>query len=146
MTPRQTEILLIEDSLPDIRLTERAFKSGNLQNKVSVVRDGLSALAFLRQQGEYADAPRPDIILLDLGLPKRNGAEVLAEIKQDPNLKRIPVIVLTTSDAEEDVLDTYDRHANAYTKKPVDMEEFVKTIKMIEDFWLSLVILPRREL
>ena len=146
MANRQAEILLIEDSLPDVRLTERALKNGTLNKRVSVVRDGEQALAFLRRQGEYADAPRPDIILLDLGLPKKNGAEVLAEIKMDPALKRIPVIVLTTSDAEQDVLDTYDRHANAYTKKPVDMDEFVRTIKMIEDFWLTLVILPRREI
>ena len=138
--------MLIEDSLPDVRLTERALRNGTLAKQVSVVRDGEQALAFLRRQGEYANAPRPDIILLDLGLPKKNGAEVLAEIKKDPALKRIPVIVLTTSDAEEDVLDTYNRHANAYTKKPVDMDEFVRTIKMIEDFWLSLVILPRREI
>ena len=146
MENRQAEILLIEDSLPDVRLTERALRNGTLAKQVSVVRDGEQALAFLRRQGEYANAPRPDIILLDLGLPKKNGAEVLAEIKKDPALKRIPVIVLTTSDAEEDVLDTYNRHANAYTKKPVDMDEFVRTIKMIEDFWLSLVILPRREI
>ena len=146
MATRQAEILLIEDRLPDIRLTERAFKSGKIPTQVSVARDGEEALAFLRRQGEFADAPRPDIILLDLGLPKKNGVEVLAEIKVDPALKRIPVIVLTTSDAEQDVRDTYDRHANAYTKKPVDMDEFVKTIKMIEDFWLSLVILPRREI
>ena len=138
--------MLIEDSLPDVRLTERALRNGTLAKQVSVVRDGEQALAFLRRQGEYANAPRPDIILLDLGLPKKNGAEVLAEIKKDPALKRIPVIVLTSSDAEEDVLDTYNRHANAYTKKPVDMDEFVRTIKMIEDFWLSLVILPRREI
>jgi CheY-like chemotaxis protein len=143
---RQAEILLIEDSLPDVRLTERALKKSTLAKQVSVVRDGEQALAFLRRQGEYANAPRPDIILLDLGLPKKNGAEVLAEIKKDPALKRIPVIVLTSSDAEEDVLDTYNHHANAYTKKPVDMDEFVRTIKMIEDFWLSLVILPRREI
>lgn len=146
MENRQAEILLIEDSLPDVRLTERALRNGTLAKQVSVVRDGEQALAFLRRQGEYANAPRPDIILLDLGLPKKNGAEVLAEIKKDPALKRIPVIVLTSSDAEEDVLDTYNRHANAYTKKPVDMDEFVRTIKMIEDFWLSLVILPRREI
>ncbi len=146
MANRPAEILLIEDSLPDVRLTERALKNGTLIKQVSVVRDGEQALAFLRRQGEYANAPRPDIILLDLGLPKKNGADVLAEIKKDPALKRIPVIVLTTSDAEEDVFDTYDRHANAYTKKPVDMDEFVRTIKMIEEFWLSLVILPRREI
>lgn len=146
MANRPAEILLIEDSLPDVRLTERALKNGTLTKQVSVVRDGEQALAFLRRQGEYADAPRPDIILLDLGLPKKNGVEVLAEIKMDPALKRIPVIVLTTSDAEQDVLDTYERHANAYTKKSVDMDEFAKTIKMIEEFWLSLVILPRREI
>jgi CheY-like chemotaxis protein len=119
---RQAEILLIEDRLPDIRLTERAFKNSRIPTNVSVARDGEEALAFLRRQGEFADAPRPDIILLDLGLPKMNGAEVLAEIKNDPALKRIPVIVLTTSDAEQDVLDTYNRHANAYTTKPVDMD------------------------
>ena len=138
--------MLIEDSLPDVRLTERTLKNCTLTKQVSVVRDGEQALAFLRRQGEYANAPRLDIILLDLGLPKKNGAEVLADIKKGPALKRIPVIVLTTSDAEEDVLDTYDRHANAYTKKPVDMDEFARTIKLIEDFWLSLVILPRREI
>ena len=137
--------MLIEDTLPDIRLTERAFKNGKIPTQVSVVRDGEAALAFLRRQGEFAESPRPDIILLDLGLPKKSGAEVLTEIKEDPALKHIPVIILTTSDAEQDVLDTYDRHANAYTKKPVDMNEFVETIKLIEDFWLSLVILPRRE-
>ena len=146
MATRQAEILLIEDRLPDIRLTERAFKSGKIPTQVSVARDGEEALAFLRRQGVFADAPRPDIILLDLGLPKKNGVEVLAEIKVDPALKRIPVIVLTTSDAEQDVRDTYDHHANAYTKKPVDMDEFVQTIKMIEDFWLNLVVLPRREI
>lgn len=145
MAIRHAEILLIEDRLPDIRLTERAFKNGRIPTQVSVARDGEEALAFLRREGEFVDAPRPDIILLDLGLPKMTGTEVLAEIKKDPTLKRIPVIVLTTSDAEQDVIDTYDRHANAYTKKPVDMDEFVTTIKMIEDFWLSLVILPRRE-
>ena len=145
MTIRRAEILLIEDSLPDIRLTERALKNGSFPNNVSVVRDGEEALAFLRQQDQYQNAPRPDLILLDLGLPKKNGAEVLAEIKADRSLRRIPVVVLTTSDAVEDIHGTYDLHANAYTKKPLDVDEFLSAIKLIEDFWLSLVILPRRE-
>ena len=141
----QAEILLIEDSLPDIRLTERALKNGGFSNNVSVVRDGDEALAFLRQQDHYRNAPRPDLILLDLGLPRKNGAEVLAEIKKDSTLRSIPVVVLTTSDAVEDIQGSYDLHANAYTKKPVDVDEFLSAIKLIEDFWLSLVILPRRD-
>jgi len=142
---KQAEILLIEDSLPDIRLTERALKHGQLSYNVSIVRDGLEALAFLRRQNSYADAPRPDLILLDLGLPKKSGTEVLAEIKGDPDLKRIPVVVLTSSDAQEDIFATYDLHANAYTKKPVDADEFLRAIRTIEDFWFSLVILPGKE-
>ena len=145
MKRRQAEILLIEDSLPDIRLTERALKSNRIPTNVNVVRDGATAMAFLHQQDKYSHAPRPDLILLDLALPGRNGVEVLAEIKGDPKLKRIPVVVLTSSDAPEDVLDSYDLHANAYAKKPVDVDEFVNTIKAIEDFWLSLVILPQEE-
>ena len=145
MIKRQAEILLIEDSLPDIRLTERALKSGQLSYNVSIVRDGVEALAFLRRQNSYADAPRPDLILLDLGLPKKSGTEVLAEIKEDPGLKRIPVVVLTSSDAQEDIFATYDLHANAYMKKPVDADDFVSAIRIIEDFWLSLVILPGKE-
>ena len=145
MIRKQAEILLIEDSLPDIRLTERALKSGQLSYNVSIVRDGVEALAFLRRQNSYADAPRPDLILLDLGLPKKSGTEVLAEIKEDPGLKRIPVVVLTSSDAQEDIFATYDLHANAYTKKPLDADEFVNAIRTIEDFWLSLVILPGKE-
>ncbi len=145
MIRKQAEILLIEDSLPDIRLTERALKSGQLSYNVSIVRDGVEALAFLRRQNSYADAPRPDLILLDLGLPKKSGAEVLAEIKGDPGLKRIPVVVLTSSDAQEDIFATYDLHANAYTKKPVDADDFVNAIRTIEDFWLNLVILPGKE-
>ena len=145
MKRRQAEILLIEDSLPDIRLTERALKSNRIPTNVNVVRDGAAAMAFLHQQDQYSRAPRPDLILLDLALPGKNGVEVLAEIKGDPKLKRIPVVVLTSSDAPEDVLGSYDLHANAYAKKPVDVDEFVKTIKAIEDFWLSLVILPEME-
>ena len=145
MIRKQAEILLIEDSLPDIRLTERALKSGQLSYNVSIVRDGVEALAFLRRQNSYADAPRPDLILLDLGLPKKSGTEVLAEIKEDPGLKRIPVVVLTSSDAQEDIFATYDLHANAYTKKPLDADDFVNAIRTIEEFWLSLVILPGKE-
>lgn len=145
MIRKQAEILLIEDSLPDIRLTERALKSGQISYNVSIVRDGIEALAFLRRQNSYADAPRPDLILLDLSLPKKNGTEVLAEIKGDPSLKRIPVVVLTSSDAQEDIFATYDLHANAYTKKPVDADDFVNAIRTIEEFWLSLVILPGKE-
>ena len=145
MIRKQAEILLIEDSLPDIRLTERALKSGQLSYNISIVRDGVEALAFLRRQNSYADAPRPDLILLDLGLPKKSGTEVLAEIKEDPGLKRIPVVVLTSSDAQEDIFATYDLHANAYTKKPSDADDFVNAIRTIEEFWLSLVILPGKE-
>ena len=145
MTKRGVEILLVEDDLPDIRLTQRALKGGKLHKNVSVARDGVEALAFLRRQGPYSEAPRPDLILLDLGLPKKSGAEVLAEIKKDPELKAIPVVVLTTSDAQEDILKTYDLHANAYTRKPVDVDEFLSTIKTIVNFWLSLAMLPVRD-
>ena len=145
MIMRQAEILLIADSLPDIRLTERALKSGQLSYNISIVRDGVEALAFLRRQNSHADAPRPDLILLDLGLPKKSGAEVLAEIKEDPELKRIPVVVLTNSDAQEDIFATYDLHANAYTKKPADADAFLRAIRTSEDFWLNLVILLGKE-
>lgn len=145
MMRRPAEILLIEDSLPDIRLTERALKSHKLSSNVSVVRDGVAAMAFLHRRDKYAEAPRPDLILLDLGLPGKNGREVLAEIKGDPELKRIPVVVLTSSDAQEDILGSYDLHTNAFAKKPVDVDEFVNVIKAIEDFWLRLVILPHTE-
>ena len=124
-----------------IRLTERALKKGGVSNNLSVVRDGVEAMAFLHRQDRYECAPRPDLILLDLGLPKKSGLEVLAEIKGDPCLKRIPVVVLTGSDAEEDVAGAYDLHANAYTKKPADVEEFTSAIRGIEEFWFGLVIL-----
>jgi len=139
------EVLLVEDNPGDIRLTKEALKEGRLLNNVSVVADGVEALSFLRRQGKYAQAPKPDLILLDLNLPKKDGREVLAEIKADPNLRRIPVVVLTTSAAEEDILRTYDLHANCYITKPVDLEQFLRVVKSIEDFWVSIVKLPSSE-
>ena len=139
---RPVEILLVEDNPGDVRLTLEAFKENKLHNKLHVVGDGEEAMAFLRGEGRYADAPRPDFILLDLNLPKKDGREVLAEIKGDPNLKRIPVVILTVSAAEEDVLRTYDLHANCYITKPVDLDEFIKVVKSIEEFWLTIVKLP----
>ena len=136
------DILLVEDNLGDVRLTLEAFKEGKLHNKVSVVNDGVEAMAFLRKEGQYADSPRPDIILLDLNMPRKDGREVLEEIKGDPYLRRIPVIILTTSEAEEDILRTYDLHANCYIKKPVDLDQFINIVKQIKDFWLSIVRLP----
>lgn len=139
---RQVEILLVEDNPGDVRLTQEAFSEGRLRNNLSVVEDGVEAMAFLRQEDKYAMAPRPDIILLDLNLPKKDGREVLAELKRDPHLKRIPVIVLTTSRDEQDVLRVYDLHANCYVTKPVVLDEFIAVVKDIEDFWLMLVELP----
>ena len=137
------EILLVEDNLGDIRLTQEAFREGKIYNHMTVVMDGVEALAYLRKQGKYADAKKPDIILLDLNLPKKNGREVLAEIKEDPALKRIPVIVLTTSAAEEDVIASYDLHANCYIRKPVDFSHFITVVTSIENFWLSIVTIPK---
>jgi chemotaxis family two-component system response regulator Rcp1 len=139
---KPVEILLVEDNPGDVRLTMEALKEGRLLNHVSVAEDGVKALAFLRQEGKYADEVRPDLILLDLNLPKKDGREVLAEIKEDPELRRIPVVVLTTSTAEQDVLGTYDLHANCYINKPVDFEQFIKVVKSVGDFWFSVVILP----
>jgi CheY-like chemotaxis protein len=136
------EILLVEDNPGDVRLTQEAFKEGKVRNNLRVVNDGIEALAFLHQEGQYANALRPDVILLDLNLPKKDGREVLAEIKQDPDLRRIPVVVLTTSEAEQDILKTYNLHANCYITKPVDLERFIKVVKSIESFWLSVVKLP----
>jgi CheY-like chemotaxis protein len=136
------EILLVEDSPGDARLAQEALKEGKMNNNISVVRDGVEALAFLRQEGKYAEAPRPDIILLDLNLPKKDGREVLAEIKEDPDLKRIPIVVLTTSEAEQDILKAYNLHANCYITKPVDLDQFITVVKSIEDFWLTIVKLP----
>ena len=138
-------ILLVEDSPGDVRLTVEALKDGKVRNDLSVVGDGVEALAFLQREGKYADAPRPDLILLDLNLPRMDGRELLAIIKQDENLKRIPVVVLTTSEAEVDVLRVYDLNANCYITKPVDLDKFITVIKAIEDFWLTIVKLPRME-
>ena len=139
---KPVEILLVEDNPGDVRLTMEALKEGRLLNHVSVAEDGVEALAFLRQKGKYADEARPDLILLDLNLPKKDGREVLAEIKEDPELRHIPVVVLTTSTAEQDVLRTYDLHANCYINKPVDFEQFIEVVKSVGDFWFSVVILP----
>ena len=136
------EILLIEDNLGDVRLTMEALKEGKVSNNLSVVKDGVEAIAFLRQEDKYADAPQPNLILLDLNLPRKDGREVLAEIKQDPDLKRIPVVILTTSQAEQDILKTYDLYANCYITKPVDLEQFITVVSSIETFWLSIVKLP----
>ena len=136
------EILLVEDNAADVRLTEEALKEGKVRNNLHVARDGMEALEFLRRQGKYAKATRPDLILLDLNLPRRDGREVLAEIKDDPSLKMIPVVVLTTSSAEADILRSYKLHANCYITKPVDLEQFVSVVKSIDDFWLTVVRLP----
>ena len=139
------EILLVEDNPGDVRLTQEVLRDGKVRNNMSVVMDGVDAISFLQQTGEYAGAPRPDIILLDLNLPKKDGREVLAEIKADPDLKNIPVVVLTTSSAEQDIFRSYDLHANCYVTKPVDLDQFIKVMKTIEDFWLTIVKLPRGE-
>jgi CheY-like chemotaxis protein len=137
------EILLVEDSLADVRLTEEAFRDAKVLNHMSVATDGAEAMQFLRREGPHAEAPRPDLILLDLNLPRKDGRQVLQEIKDDPNLRRIPVVVLTTSRAEEDVLRAYDLHANCYITKPVDFLQFISVVRSIEGFWLSVVKLPR---
>jgi two-component system, chemotaxis family, response regulator Rcp1 len=138
------DILLVEDNPGDIRLTIEAFKEGKCNNTLHVVKDGEAAMLFLRGKDPYAEAPRPDLILLDLNLPKRDGRSILEEIKTDPELKRIPVVILTTSKAEEDILRTYDLHANCYITKPVDIEEFIVITRSIENFWLTIVKLPDR--
>jgi len=141
---RSVEILLVEDNPGDVRLTIEAMREAKLHNRIHVVEDGVEAMQFLRHEGRYADAPRPDLILLDLNLPKKDGRAVLAEVKADPVLKRIPVVVLTTSSAEEDVLKAYDLHANAYVTKPVDLSQFMKIVALIDEFWISVVTLPRK--
>ncbi len=137
------EILLVEDNEGDVRLTREVLKDGRIRNTLNVVCDGVEALAFLRREREYADTKSQDLILLDLNLPKMDGREVLALIKADPELRRIPVVVLTTSSSEVDVLSAYDLHANCYITKPVDLDQFVKVVRSIEDFWLAIVKLPR---
>ena len=139
---RPVEILLVEDNPGDERLTREALKEGKVYSNLHWVKDGVEAMEFLRRAGKYQDAPRPDIILLDLNLPKKDGREVLQDIKNDEQLKRIPVVVLTTSKAEEDVLRTYNLHANCYVTKPVDLEKFIVVVKSIDVFWLTVVTLP----
>ncbi|HEX9397647.1 MAG TPA: response regulator [Burkholderiales bacterium] len=139
---RPVEILLVEDNPGDERLTREALKEGKVYSNLYWMKDGVEAMEFLRRQGKHRDAPRPDIILLDLNLPKKDGREVLEEIKTDDDLKRIPVVVLTTSKAEEDVLRTYNLHANCYVTKPVDLEKFIVVVKSIDRFWLTVVTLP----
>jgi chemotaxis family two-component system response regulator Rcp1 len=139
---RPVEILLVEDNPGDERLTREALKEGKVYNNFHWVKDGVEAMEFLRRKGRHAAAPRPDIILLDLNLPKMDGREVLQAIKTDGDLKRIPVVVLTTSKAEEDVLRTYSLHANCYVTKPVDLEKFIMVVKSIDAFWLTVVTLP----
>jgi CheY-like chemotaxis protein len=140
---RPVEILLVEDNPGDVRLTLEAFREGKIRNHMSVVRDGVEALSFLRREGGYADVPQPDLILLDLNLPKKDGRDVLAEIKHEEQLKHIPVVVLTTSNAEKDILETYDLPARCYITKPVDFAQFVAVVKLIEDFWFSIVKLSK---
>ena len=140
---RPVDILLVEDNPGDIRLTEEALIESKVCNRLYVAQDGIQAMALLRQEGEYASTPRPDLILLDLNLPKKDGREVLAEIKADDELKRIPVVVLTTSSAEEDVLKTYGLYANCYVTKPVDLDQFITVVKSVNDFWFSIVRLPQ---
>jgi chemotaxis family two-component system response regulator Rcp1 len=136
------EILLVEDNPGDFRLTQEALHEGKVYNNLHWAKDGVDALDFLKRRGKHANAPRPDIILLDLNLPKKDGREVLSEIKQDDDLKAIPVVILTTSQAEEDVLRSYDLHANCYVTKPVDLEKFIVVVQSIDRFWLTVVTLP----
>jgi chemotaxis family two-component system response regulator Rcp1 len=142
MSSRTIEILLVEDNPGDARLTLEAFKEGKVLNNLTVMKDGVEALAYLRRQGAYAAAKVPDLILLDLNLPRMSGREVLMEIKGDERLKTIPVVVLTTSADEQDVARAYNQHANCYITKPVDLEQFLRVVHSIEDFWLTLVRLP----
>lgn len=140
---RPVQILLVEDNPGDVRLTIEALKEAKVLNKLTVVKDGIEALSLLRRQAQHARATRPDLILLDLNLPKKDGREVLAEIKADDNLKHIPVVILTTSQDEQDVLKSYNLYANCYITKPVDLDQFITVVKSIEDFWLGIVVLPK---
>ncbi|GAB3021515.1 response regulator [Natronobiforma cellulositropha] len=141
-TAQPIDILLVEDNPGDVRLTEEAFKEGRIENNIHVARDGVEALAFLRKEGTFDDAPRPDLVLLDLNLPRMNGDEVLATLKADDELKSIPVVVLTSSKAEEDIVTSYKHHANAYLTKPIDPAAFIETVRSFEEFWFSVVRLP----
>jgi chemotaxis family two-component system response regulator Rcp1 len=141
---RPIVILMVEDNPGDVRLTVEALKEGKVRNILHTVEDGEEAMKFLHRQETYTQAPRPDLVLLDLNLPKKNGREVLAEIKVDPELRRIPVVILTVSKAEQDIVKTYDLHANCYINKPVDLEQFLTVVQSIENFWLTVVKLPPR--
>jgi CheY-like chemotaxis protein len=141
---RPIEILLVEDSPSDAEFTSEALKEAKVRNHLSIVEDGVQAMEFLRRQGRYSNAPRPDLIMLDLNLPRKDGREVLAELKADDNLRMIPVVVLTTSRAEEDIIRAYKLHANCYITKPVDFQQFLTVVRSIESFWLFVVTLPPR--
>jgi CheY-like chemotaxis protein len=136
------EILLVEDTQDDADLTIDALREGRIRNRITHVEDGVEAMAFLRREGQYNDAPRPDLILLDWRMPRKNGGEVLSEVKSDPELRRIPVVVMTSSDDDKDVLEAYNRHVNCYVTKPVDLDQFKKVVNSIEHFWFSIVKLP----
>jgi CheY-like chemotaxis protein len=138
------EVLLVEDDPGDVLMTQEAFADYKIANNLTVVTNGEDAIAYMRKLGQFASAPTPDLVLLDLNLPRRNGREVLRDIKEDPELRRIPIVVLTTSEAEEDVLAAYDLHANAYVRKPVDFEQFVAAVRAIDDFFITVVRLPPR--
>lgn len=142
MQPQAIDILLVEDNAADVRLTMEALREGKVRNRLTVARDGEEALEILRRRGAHENSPRPDLILLDLNLPRKDGREVLAELKNDPDLKRIPVVVLTTSAAEIDIVKSYQLHANCYITKPVDLDQFVNVVRSIDDFWLTVVRLP----
>jgi CheY-like chemotaxis protein len=141
---RPIEILLVEDNPADVRLTLETMKEVKVANRINVVTDGEQATAFLQRTGEYSTAPKPDLVILDLNLPRKDGREVLADIKGDPNLRRIPVVILTTSTRDEDIFTAYDLAANCYINKPVDLDEFNKIVQSIENFWLTIVKLPDR--
>jgi len=141
---KPVEILLVEDNPGDVKLTIEALRDGKVHNHLNVAPDGVEALAFLRREGKYAAAPTPDLILLDLNLPKVDGREVLAEVKADDNLKHIPVVVLTTSQADQDIIRSYDLHANCYVTKPVDLDQFITVVHSIETFWFTIVTLPEK--
>jgi len=140
--PETFDILLVEDNPGDARLAQEALKEGRMTSRLKVVVDGVEAMAYLRREGIYADSPRPDLVLLDLNLPRKDGRQVLAEMKEDPELRRIPVVVLTTSQAGQDILRSYDLHANCYITKPVDLDRFIAVVRSIEEYWCSVVTLP----
>ncbi|CAA7620012.1 Response regulator rcp1 [Candidatus Terasakiella magnetica] len=142
--PETFEILLVEDNPGDARLAQEALKEGRMTSRLKVVVDGVEAMAYLRREGPYAGSPRPHLILLDLNLPRKDGRQVLAELKVDEDLRRIPVVVLTTSQAEQDIMRSYDLHANCYITKPVDLDRFISVVRSIEEYWCSVVTLPPR--